>query len=61
MSETPSDDRSGDPGTPGGLRALNPKWQSRGLVIRVVAYMAGAHLFAAFLFLLFAIGAHHGH
>jgi hypothetical protein len=44
-----------------GPRALNPQWQGRGLAIRVVAYMAGAHVFAAFLFLLFAIGSHHGH
>lgn len=38
--------------------SLTPKWMSRGLTLRVLAYLLGAHLFAAFLYLLFAVGAH---
>ncbi len=41
--------------------SLTQKWLSRGLTIRVVAYMAGAHVFAAFLFLLFEVGSRHSH
>lgn len=43
------------------ITSLTPKWLNRGVAIRVVAYMAGAHLFAAFLFLLFAVGTRNGH
>lgn len=43
------------------IPSLTEKWLSRGLVIRVLAYMVGAHVFAGFLFLLFAAGAHHSH
>ncbi|MDI5963222.1 DUF6126 family protein [Streptomyces sp. SL13] len=41
--------------------SLNTAWISRGLTIRVLAYTAGAHLFAGFLYLLFALGARQGH
>ncbi len=41
------------------ITSLRPEWMSRGLVIRVLAYMVGAHLFAGFLFLLFEVGARH--
>lgn len=43
------------------IKALRPRWQTRAVVIRVGAYMVGAHLFAAFLFLLFEVGARHSH
>ncbi|MCQ4079332.1 DUF6126 family protein [Streptomyces sp. RB6PN25] len=43
------------------IKALTSKWMSRGLAIRLFLYMVGAHVFAAFLFLLFEVGAHHSH
>lgn len=49
------------PAPPSVIVALTPKWQSRGVTIRVAAYMAGAHLFAAFLFLLFEVGSRNAH
>ncbi len=54
-------------GTPGPepeqarARSLNQSWISRGLVIRVVAYTVGAHVFAGFLYLLFTLGAGRTH
>ncbi len=43
------------------LLAHNTRWLSRGLWVRVLIYLAGSHLFAAFLYLLFAIGSRHSH
>lgn len=40
------------------ITSLTEKWQRRGLAVRVGLYMFGAHLFAGFLFLLFAVGSH---
>jgi hypothetical protein len=42
------------------VKSLSAKWLSRNLTIRVLAYTAGAHVFAGFIYLLFAIGAHQG-
>lgn len=42
------------------LKSLTMSWLSRGLTIRVLAYTVGGHVFAGFLYLLFAIGAHQG-
>jgi len=41
--------------------SLTAKWLGRGLAIRVFVYLVGAHMFAAFLFLLFEVGARHAH
>jgi hypothetical protein len=49
-------DESGEP-----VKALRAGWLNRGLTIRVFIYLAGSHLFAAFLFLLFLVGARHSH
>ncbi|GAA1929302.1 DUF6126 family protein [Streptantibioticus ferralitis] len=43
------------------IKSLTPKWLSRGLAIRVFIYLVGAHLFAAFLYLLFWLGANASH
>ncbi|MDF3294047.1 MULTISPECIES: DUF6126 family protein [Streptomyces] len=43
------------------IKSLTPKWLSRGLAIRVFIYLIGAHMFAAFLYLLFWLGAHASH
>ncbi|MGW7003120.1 DUF6126 family protein [Streptomyces sp. NPDC054933] len=43
------------------IKSLTPKWLSRGLAIRVFIYLVGAHMFAAFLYLLFWLGAHAAH
>ncbi|MCQ4043948.1 DUF6126 family protein [Streptantibioticus rubrisoli] len=43
------------------IKSLTPKWLSRGLTIRVFIYLVGAHLFAAFLYLLFWLGTRASH
>ncbi|AEW97323.1 MULTISPECIES: DUF6126 family protein [Streptomycetaceae] len=43
------------------IKALNTRWQNRALWFRIAVYLAGSHLFAAFLFLLFQLGSRHGH
>ena len=43
------------------IKSLTPQWLSRGLAIRVFIYLVGAHLFAAFLYLLFWLGARGSH
>ncbi len=55
MSESTSDD------TEPSILAHNTTWLSRGLWVRVLIYLVGGHVFAAFLFLLFELGARHSH
>ncbi len=43
------------------IKSLTPEWLDRGVTIRVFIYAVGAHLFAAFLYLLFWLGTHSSH
>ncbi len=62
MPETPSPEATpAQEPTPQAIRSLNHRWINRNLAIRLFLYLLGSHLFAAFLFLLFALGARHSH